>query len=99
MPRTKANLTIIKKSTVVPTDMISDPHLIFVNGILVNPGKNNDYTIQKGVEESKVVWWSPEIIDSFGHGDIHVIVIKLNDGTRWGFSNKEGIFLDTRMQK
>ena len=100
MPRTKPNTKAkLQASTTIPSDMLVLPHLIFVNGILMNPGQNNDYTLQLNKhEESKIIWWNPEVINAFKRGDVHVTVIKLHNGARWGFSNKEGVFLDTRVE-
>lgn len=72
----------------VPRDMIEAPHMIHLDGALMQPGKDNDYTI----EEGHINWWNPLASDPC----LVVSVTRLTDGARWAFSQEYGVFVDTR---
>lgn len=74
----------------VPNDMVSSPHMIHLEGILMQPGKDNDYTIEGG----HINWWNP-LAD---RKELVVSVTRLTDGARWALSKEHGVFVDTRKQ-
>jgi hypothetical protein len=84
-------------NTIIPFYIISGPHLIFLNGLLANPGKENDYTLGP-VDNGKISikWWNPDVkreVDRIG--DFVVVIVRMDTGERFGVSYKEGIFLNT----
>lgn len=85
--------------TSVPTYMLEGPHMIHLNGIFVHPGRDNDYTF--GIENGKTIvfWWNPEIEYMVKTSEMVVSVLRLDTGERWGISNQDGIFIDTRKNK
>ena len=80
-------------SVQVPKYMLDGPNLIHLNGLMAYPGKENDYTIS----DSIICWWNPHVCEMINNEEELVIsIIRLDTGEKWGISNKEGIFLDTR---
>jgi hypothetical protein len=81
-------------SCVVPYKMVSRPHMIHLNGLLVQPGKENDYTIQfiqNEYKEAVIHWWVS--IDDLP--EKLVSITRLEDGARWAYSSKWGVYVDT----
>jgi len=77
----------------VPADMVKEPHLIHFAGVLMQPGKHNDYTIEIDGPDAFLHWWDPEIC---GYEDKLVSITKLFTGERWAYSSKDGVYVDTR---
>jgi hypothetical protein len=84
-------------NTSVPSYIVSGPHLVFFNGLLVNPGKENDYTLGfADGEKTAIKWWNSGVTKQVELiGDFVVVVVRMDTGERFGVSYKEGIFLNT----
>jgi hypothetical protein len=84
---------------IVPSYMLEGPHMVHFNGIFVHPGKSNDYTI--GIEEDNktvIYCWNSDIKNMMERNqEIIISILKLDTGERWGVSNLEGVFIDTRI--
>lgn len=81
----------------VPEYMVAGAHMIHFAGILMQPGKQNDYTIQlsgNGVD-ALLHWWDPEICN---HEEKLISITKLSTGERWAWSSGEGVYVDTRKE-
>ena len=81
----------------VPSYMIEGPHLVHLNGTLMNPGEDNDYTIgisNKNPTAAIIYWWDPNI--KHMKKNISISITRMDTGERWCFSNVDGVFLDTR---
>lgn len=84
--------------TIVPLYMFEGPHMIHFNGIFVHPGKNNDYTL--GIENDKAViyWWNTNVEHMIKRNQgVTISILRLDTGERWGVSNLDGVFIDTRV--
>jgi len=89
--------------TKVPAYMFNGPHMVHLNGLFVHPGRDNDYTLYHSIfEESDFVniyWWHPEVGRMAKTAEeMTISVLRLDTGERWGHSNTEGVFIDTRKQ-
>jgi hypothetical protein len=78
--------------------MFEGPHTVHFNGLLVHPGRNNDYTLHHSNDSYvRICWWHPEVGKMVETTEeITISVIRLDTGERWGYSNMEGVFVDTR---
>jgi hypothetical protein len=76
--------------------MVEGPHMIFIEGILANPGDDNDYTLSVEPTYSNIVWHN-ELIENYIKRERNFVIttVRLDNGKRWAFSNKEGVFINT----
>lgn len=77
----------------IPLDMIEVPHLIFLDGVLIQPGRENDYVLEMIDNTAYLHVWNPEICN---YDEKLICIVKLNTAERWAYSSKEGVYVDTR---
>lgn len=81
-------------SCIVPRDMVDGPHMVHFSGVLMQPGRNNDYTIEFLNDTDAIIhWWDSEIES---YADKLVSITQLRTGARWAFSSESGVYVDTR---
>lgn len=84
----------------IPKEFTKTPHLVFLDGRLVYPGKYNDYTISLTEDNCFLIFWNPEICKLIDIGEeMLVAIVDLKNGGMWAHSSKDGLFVDTRETK
>lgn len=74
----------------VPLAMLEAIHMVYRNGLLVQPGKHNDYTVDLGEVIARVSWNIP--LEQWEQ----VCVFCPATGSRWAWSPHCGVFVDIR---
>lgn len=80
-------------SCVVPRDMVNGPHMVHFAGVLMQPGRHNDYTIEFTDEDAIVHWWDAIVNE---YPEKLISVTHLRTGARWAYSSESGVYVDTR---
>jgi len=78
--------------------MFEGPHMVHLNGVFVHPGRDNDYTLFHAEGDFiNIHWWNPAVeLMAKTTEEVTISVVRLDTGERWGYSNMEGVFIDTR---
>lgn len=77
----------------VPRKMVDAPHQIHLGGILMQPGSDNDYIIERIGESDAILCWNYSVADN---PNAVVSITQLNTGERWAWTQDTGVFVDTR---
>ena len=80
-------------SCIVPKELVDGPHMVHFAGVLMQPGKHNDYTIEFIEEDAVIHWWDDAVV---GYGEKLVSITDLRTGSRWAYSSEDGVYVDTR---
>lgn len=78
---------------IIPAELVENPHLVHLGGALMQPGINNDYTIECHGGTTIIKWWNGVSEDD---PDIVISVTRLDTGERVALTPKDGVFVDTR---
>ena len=74
----------------IPFYMVNGPHQVHLDGMLMQPGIQNDYNINRG-EQTSLSWWNESWTE-----DSVISITRLDTGERWAMTKIHGVFVDTR---
>jgi len=74
----------------MPKYFLDAPHMVFRDGIIAQPGLDNDYSVDDGGDDAVLEWHEP-----LRRGEV-TCVVRLDTGERWAWSTEEGVYVDTR---
>ena len=77
----------------MPVGFLEQPHMIFRNGVLCQPGEDNDYLVDyESLQQGEVLlcWQEPLAVNET------MSVVRLDTGERWAWSPHGGVYVDTR---
>jgi hypothetical protein len=81
-------------SCMVPRDMVDGPHMVHFAGVLMQPGRHNDYTIEFHDDTDAIIHWWDSVVNEYGEKLISIT--QLRTGKRWAHSSRSGVYVDTR---